>query len=845
MTNNNPFVQAHRYVAPDQDGHLDESLVEYGVDMLLECFSDEFTASDYQEMYENIMKSPDVRMNAINEWNDGGWYDISPFEWMNKFNLSGLFGKLFAPIKWLFALALGGLLLALAGIAALIKKGLHELALKRLENYLNRLVVLADTGWKKKKHKTCLVSIKDGYRKDCLIYAGRLLKGAGLITGEERQFPEAGQATEGYFAGHVFLPDASKVDMELLNPTTESKWFGLKKVSKDPWDDIKNTTDYTKGVLNEGLFDRFRRNRDEETGDDNDNPHGEDTEGQAQGGGQKVFEKDPHRFVTTFGSFFGYAVTEIFGDSVASVVKNTASQAMRGETMAALAAGQYENRTGKEDISNISQATKYGAATMQFPPSTPRAYEGAEARYAKMLQRMFEDDTESMNKVQAESEIVKLLYPGGTKTIINIILREANKPNGVDWTGVLVKEDEGTYTLEFMDKVMGNSIPFTTLMKFNQFLSDNGIDVKNPSDPNVAGQIINILKRNRQDTMAQVFTNDFRSSSRQKIKDNTEDEHRISSGKVPGGMAEAQNIGQAFMQSVANTPYTNFAMYMKMKQDMDAFLSHLNTSILNIINRVAKVVYDKAQAGNNNAAQLYQFIVGKGDPKANNRLTYMWNSTCMRKLREQVTLRCNEMFASAEFKYLFEVCLISMAEVMEFATTGHVTQFTETDLQKIEGALGQSQTHPSSNDGGNEPEEHQEPESTEEKYDPHSYNMPPGPSKSLRFMGEPSADGIPEGEFYRNSDTNDLFDIRIYDSEPDYAFFNIPNGFSNGLIPEVAQPILDAANNGETTAYNGYIIINNSKPNGTSVKYNNDGWGRMHKDGTKWVLDFPCVVGIE
>ena len=844
MKTDNPFVQAHRYTLPDKDGHLDESLVEYGVDMLLECFSDEFTESDYQQMYENLMNSPEVRLNTINEWNDGGWYDISPFEWMNKFSLGGIFGKLFAPIKWLFALALGGLLLALAGIAALLKKGLHELALKRLENYLNRLVVLADTGWKKKKHKSCLVNIKDGYRKDCLIYAGKLLKGAGLMTGEERAFPQQGQAQEGYFAGHVFLPNSEGIDIELLKPVNEYKWFGLKKVSKDPWEDIKNTTDYTKGILNEGWFN-FGRNRNTEEEEPQQQEGQEDNRNQQQG---QAFEADPHRFVTSFGAFFGYALTEIFGDNVASAVKNSISQSMRGESMAALVAGEYENRTGKEDISNIRNAPKYGAGVMQNPPSrNMSAYESAEIRYQQMRQRLFEDNSDdAINRERAEREILSTLFPGtSSQTIISVILKNKGEQGKPDWSGCLVKEAEGTYSLDFITKVMGNSIPFTTVSKFCQFLKDNGIQCNDPSDPNVAGQIVNILKRNKQDAMATVFNNEFRTASRRVIKAN--DQEEAMDGKRHGAMAEAQNIGQAFMVSMSQTPYTNFAMYMKMKQDMDAFLNHLNTAVLNIINRVAKVVYDRAQAGNGNAVALYQFIVGKGDPKANNKLTYMWNATCMRKLREQVTIRCNELFASAEFKYLLEVCLISMSEVLEFATTGHVSQFTETDLHKIEAGLGNPQgTSSDSGDEGTVPPE--ESPNTDEADDGQAYNpdgdeLPHGPNKAYRFLGDLPGNGrIPNAEFYKNINAKDRLDIRIYDKAPDYAFFNV---ISTGLIPEEKQSLLDDFNNGkQMSGWNGYAVTYSVKPPSgyTEIRFNNSGWGRMHKEGNEWVMDFPCLV---
>lgn len=211
------------------------------------------------------------------------WYKTSPFYWLRGLKLPGI-GNIFKPLEWLGKLALGGLGLTALAAAALWKKGQRSAAIRKLKNFLQKLVVLADSGWRNEKdERDCLLNIERQFRRDILMSSCRMLTAAGYElpvkteanrsteymrtdsmmagtavnednqTGIGKANVRAGRNVRTFTQG-IEIPDDSGVDWSLMAdkrtyPTIGGlkfgKWIGKffrnKNHVHSPWAEVKNT----------------------------------------------------------------------------------------------------------------------------------------------------------------------------------------------------------------------------------------------------------------------------------------------------------------------------------------------------------------------------------------------------------------------------------------------------------------------------------------------------------------------------------------------------------------------------------------------------------------------------
>lgn len=186
MYNNNTINEGYKTLSPE--ALSDEKLVEEYNNLVrlveedeLEGMYEDFPDEEFFDYFNKVCeeychRNPELLLES----DEGGWYTLSPFAWIGNIKLSGI-GKIFAPLKWLAGLALAGLGLLLAGLMKALKEGKKQIAIARVRNWIERLVVIADGGYKKKKRdKDSLFLIQSRARRDILQSAVMLGFAAGL-----------------------------------------------------------------------------------------------------------------------------------------------------------------------------------------------------------------------------------------------------------------------------------------------------------------------------------------------------------------------------------------------------------------------------------------------------------------------------------------------------------------------------------------------------------------------------------------------------------------------------------------------------------------------------------------
>lgn len=248
--------------------------VEMNTDAVLDELHEEWlmAGGDMQELFE-----------FKGEGQQEEWYRTSPFYWLKGLKLPGI-GNIFKPLEWLGKLALGGLGLAALAAAALWKKGKRSAAIRKLKNFMQKLVVLADSGWRNEKdERDCLLNIERQFRRDILMSSCRMLTAAGYElpvktnannstefmrtdanlantavnednqTGIRPANVKTGKNVRTFTQG-IQIPDDSGVDWSLMAdkrtyPTIGGlkfgKWVGKLFRNKNhvhsPWAEVKNT----------------------------------------------------------------------------------------------------------------------------------------------------------------------------------------------------------------------------------------------------------------------------------------------------------------------------------------------------------------------------------------------------------------------------------------------------------------------------------------------------------------------------------------------------------------------------------------------------------------------------
>ena len=151
-----------------------------------ETSTEDLSEDEVSEYLEKLGNNQSILNEA--GYAEQGWWGVSPFAWTQGFRVKSVF----KPLKWLALPLIGGVVMLLAGIWKLLKEGKKQIAIARVKAWINRLVVIADSGLKKTRStKDSLFLIRQRYRRDILQNAVKVATALGIDIEEKDTKPES------------------------------------------------------------------------------------------------------------------------------------------------------------------------------------------------------------------------------------------------------------------------------------------------------------------------------------------------------------------------------------------------------------------------------------------------------------------------------------------------------------------------------------------------------------------------------------------------------------------------------------------------------------------------------
>ena len=151
-----------------------------------ETSTEDLSEDEVSEYLEKLGNNQSILNEA--GYAEQGWWGVSPFAWTQGFRVNSIF----KPLKWLALPLIGGVVMLLAGIWKLLKEGKKQIAIARVRAWINRLVVIADSGLKKTRNtKDSLFLIRQRYRRDILQNAVKVATALGIDIEEKDTKPES------------------------------------------------------------------------------------------------------------------------------------------------------------------------------------------------------------------------------------------------------------------------------------------------------------------------------------------------------------------------------------------------------------------------------------------------------------------------------------------------------------------------------------------------------------------------------------------------------------------------------------------------------------------------------
>lgn len=188
INNNNPFGE-WTGIMPLNENATPQEVDQYNK-LFEEYCTDYVSEKEINEYMERLFRHD----NVLNEFEERAWWGVSPLEWTKGLRFgSGKGGfNIFKPLKWLALPLLGGVVLLLAGLYKLLKEGKKQIAIARVKAWIEKLIVLADSGYKKTRNtKDSLFLIRQRYRRDILQGAVKVATSLGIDVEEKDTKPES------------------------------------------------------------------------------------------------------------------------------------------------------------------------------------------------------------------------------------------------------------------------------------------------------------------------------------------------------------------------------------------------------------------------------------------------------------------------------------------------------------------------------------------------------------------------------------------------------------------------------------------------------------------------------
>lgn len=654
-----------------------------------ETSTEDLSEDEVSEYLEKLGNNQSILNEA--GYAEQGWWGVSPFAWTQGFHVKSIF----KPLKWLALPLIGGVVMLLAGIWKLLKEGKKQIAIARVRAWINRLVVIADSGLKKTRNtKDSLFLIRQRYRRDILQNAVKVATALGIDIEEKDTKPESVETSlnESAVSSSIRVKkiyDSGKgqnltkvIEFDVNGKTVEVS-FSYKtgqpgfawpantqeeKLLRSQWNyDDESVYKPIKDKLNAGEDIGIHEGDVLENGEfkhsDSDTEESENVE-EPQSDSQ-----DP-------------SVGEIKPDvkipsDVPSQPQLPDDSRVDWSLMNSVRASQWFGL--KHKTTNFWKEAK-SVAVIQSPDGNndPLRFCGLLVSQVSMSLTLIANSGIAQSYASIMNKYIEVLT--NIKTGDNVVRRD-----GRTLDGRFSQSREGS--------VMDSKYSvFDEDFKIFEALSPQDLDLIANAEKNTefqewvssvynidAAEYINNVQNNtvsvndlkekfKEWNQANYMLNwmiQYGNSLQSELENSPLRNQRQNNVKVKPELVDKYLIA-ALSKILANTNYNDWQVHSDAYNQMLKFINELTKVVNTVIDSVAKKAEDKLGAGQQGIeGAVLRFIGSDADPKQNRSLKNLWNNLGVSKLQQRTIVHCQEIVASPEMQYYLDMFMITVPSIIK------------------------------------------------------------------------------------------------------------------------------------------------------------------------------------
>jgi len=659
-----------------------------------ETATEDLSESEVSEYLEKVGNNSMILNEA--GYAEQGWFGVSPFAWTEGFRIRGIF----KPLKWLALPLIGGVVMLLAGIWKLLKEGKKQIAIARVRAWINRLVVIADSGLKKTRNtKDSLFLIRQRYRRDILQNAVKVATALGIDIEEKDTKPESvetslnesavsssirvkkiydsgkgqnltkviefdvnGKTVEVYFS---YNTDSYKTDQPgfvwPVNTQEEkllrSQWnYGDESVYKPIKDKLNAGEDigiHEGDVLENGEF----KHNDSDT-EESENVEEPQSDPQDPSVGEikpdvKIPSDVPSQPQLPDDSRVDWSLMNSVRASQWFGLKHKTTNFWKEAKSVAV----IQSPDGNNDplrfcgllVSQVSMSL-----TLIANSGIAQSYASIMNKYIEVLTNIktgddvVRRDGRTLDGRFSQSREGSVMDSKYSVFDEDFKIFEALSPQDLDLIANAEKNTEfqewvsSVYNIdaaEYINNVQNNTVSVNDLKeKFKEW--------------NQANYIL--------DWMIQ-----YGNSLQSELENSPLRNQRQNNVKVKPELVDKYLIA-ALSKILANTNYNDWQVHSDAYSQMLKFINELTKVVNTVIDSVAKKAEDKLGAGQQGIeGAVLRFIGSDADPKQNRSLKNLWNNLGVSKLQQRTIVHCQEIDASPEMQYYLDMFMITVPSIIK------------------------------------------------------------------------------------------------------------------------------------------------------------------------------------
>ena len=705
---NNPFGEWNKI--PEHKANMSLNEQEEFEHLWEELCTEDIPESEVTSYLEKL------NTNVLNEagYGEHGWFGVSPFAWTEGFRLNSIF----KPLKWLALPLIGGVVLLLAGIWKLLKEGKKQIAIAKVRAWIEKLVVVADSGLKKTRStKDSLFLIRQRYRRDILQNAVKVATCLGIDIPEKDDKPQEVETSlnesaeslkeHNIIVGHVWKNVASGTE----------DWIHIHFYTDDPTEEGKFVNYWL--LVEENQI----KHVDLETVDRS----GKKLEG---GDFQKVVQE-----MLSGTNYQKYIVGPIeSGKDLSDVIHEGDKLTYQGfeaeQKTEQTSDGQEQSDTmpGQENQSEEAKTSKEHSIDLSSGGLLPddsrvdwslmNSIRASQWFGLKHKTTDFWKEAKSVAKVNVSSAQGNPLRECGliTAYVSQSLTLVANSGVAQNYASIMNKYIETLSNVKTSDSAARDSYryrddrrfsskgmseserakykmfeeyfkifeaagtPGDNKQKISEWINDSGF-VAYLKEINQYNYVMNIIMTMRDKPEVEKSSFDFIKDlydqySIKNVEDMVNDfgnEHQEQAQQTQQSKPaeiDSINVDQyliaALSKVLANTDYTQWNVHADAYKQMLKFIDELTKSVHTVIDSVAKKVEERLGTSQNTFEQaILRFVSSKPDAKQNRSLKNLWDNIGVSKLQQRTIVHCQEIDQSPEMQYYLDMFMITVPKIIK------------------------------------------------------------------------------------------------------------------------------------------------------------------------------------